>query len=112
MHGSVDLDPLVQSDNDRMPLRSRLLAVPELRARYLRYVQQIVDEALDWNQLGPIVENHRDLIDPIVKADTRKMVTYKAFIDATSSDESTPEDVMSLKKFSQQRSHFLRQSSQ
>ncbi len=49
--GSVDLDPLVGLDNDRMSLRSRLLAIPELRERYLQYVDQIVEDSLAWEKL-------------------------------------------------------------
>ena len=36
-----DLDPLVGLDDTRKPLRSRLLAVPALRARYLDHVRTI-----------------------------------------------------------------------
>src|SRR5262249_14431991 len=41
------LDPLIGLDDPRKPLRSRLLAVPSLRARYLKYVRQIAEESLD-----------------------------------------------------------------
>lgn len=108
-HGGVDLDPLVGLDNDRMPLRSRLLAVPELRGRYLRYVNQIVEESLSWEKLGPVVEHHRNLIDALVKADTRKLTSYDAFVEATSLGDLNSDAGMSLKKFSIERSKYLRQ---
>ena len=45
---SADLDPLVGLDDPRMPLRSRLLAVPELREQYLANVRTIARQSLDW----------------------------------------------------------------
>ena len=90
-----------------MPLRSRLLAVPELRARYLQYVEQIAKESLNWRKLGPVVEGYRDLIDPLVKADTRKTTSYEAFEMATRSGSDSTDGPMSLNKFAVERSKFL-----
>src|SRR5207249_12155300 len=39
----VELDPLVGLDDARKPLRSKLLAVPALRAKYLEYVRTIAE---------------------------------------------------------------------
>ena len=36
------------------PLRSKLLAVPALRARYLSYVSEIAERWLDWQTLEPV----------------------------------------------------------
>ena len=104
-HGGVDLDPLVGLDNERMPLRSRLLAVPELRERYLSYVKQIAEESLNWKTLGPVVAAHRELISETVKADTRKLTSFDAFVSSTGTD--TEGEQMSLKKFAQERSEYL-----
>ena len=41
--GGADLDPLVGLDDTSKPLRSKLLAVPALRERYLAYVRDIAD---------------------------------------------------------------------
>ena len=38
---SAELDPLVGLDDATKPLRSKLLAVPALRERYLSYVRDI-----------------------------------------------------------------------
>jgi hypothetical protein len=91
-----------------MPLRSRLLAIPELRERYLKYVNQIADESLAWSKLGPVVEGYRDLIEPLVKADTRKLSTNEAFLAATSSDLKETGDQMSIKKFATERIKYLK----
>lgn len=106
-HGGVDLDPLIGLDSDRMPLRSKLLAVPELRQRYMGYVNQIATESLDWNKLGPVVEGYRDLVEPLVKQDTRRLSSYEAFQASTRSGESAEAAPMSLYKFAHERSKFL-----
>jgi len=43
-------DPLCWFERRSKPLRSRLLAVPALRARYLAHVRTIAEEWLDWKQ--------------------------------------------------------------
>ena len=44
-------DSLVGLDDTSKPLRSKLLAVPALRARYLGYVREIADKWLDWRTI-------------------------------------------------------------
>jgi hypothetical protein len=79
MGGGVDLDPLVGLDDAAKPLRSRLLAVPALRERYLGHVRAIATKWLDWNTLGPLATKYQALIAADVKLDTRKLDTYEAF---------------------------------
>jgi hypothetical protein len=66
-------------DDDNKALRTKLLAVPALRDRYLTYVRDIAEHWLDWKTLGPIAEKHRALIAADVKADTRKLYSSEAF---------------------------------
>ena len=56
-----------------------LLAVPELKKRYLGYVKDIAENWLDWEKLGPLARKYHDLIDPLVKIDTRNLDSYEAF---------------------------------
>jgi hypothetical protein len=77
--GGADLDPLVGLDDASKPLRSKLLAVPALRERYLGYVRDIATKWLDWQRLGPIAEGYHTLIAADVKADTRKLETDEGF---------------------------------
>lgn len=77
--GGADLDPLVGLDDATKPLRSKLLAVPALRERYLNYVRDIATTWLDWQRLGPIAEGYHAVIAADVKADTKKLDTYEAF---------------------------------
>ncbi len=52
-------DPLVALSDTNKALRGRLLQVPALRTRYLRYVGEIAEQWLDWNVLG-VTEARRE----------------------------------------------------
>jgi hypothetical protein len=99
--GSPSLDPLVGLNSDNRPLRSKLLAVPALRDKYMGYVREIATKWLDWNTLGPIVERHRALIDADVKIDTRQLYSYDEFVAGIAGPER------SLKTFAASRREFL-----
>jgi hypothetical protein len=110
----VELDPLVGLDDERKPLRSRVLAVPALRARYLAKVRLIAEEWLDWKKLGPIVAQYRSLIAKEVETETRGLTNYSAFLKATADEvEEVAEDQqrrrreMSLRSFADQRRAYL-----
>ncbi|MBI3864810.1 MAG: CotH kinase family protein [Planctomycetia bacterium] len=75
----VELDPLIGLDDPRKPLRSKLLAVPALREKYLHYVRMIAEESLDWKNLGPVVAQYRALIEKEVEADTKKLESFEDF---------------------------------
>ena len=66
------LDPLVGPDDPSKPLRSKLLAGPALRARYLGYVRDVANRWLDWKTLAPTVGSYHALIEQEVARDTRK----------------------------------------
>jgi spore coat protein CotH len=80
---SFDLDPLIGLDDAGKPLRSKVLAVPSLRARYLQHVHTLAEKSLDWNSLGPVVAEFRSLIEHEVEADTRKLSSFGDFQKAT-----------------------------
>ena len=108
-HGGVDLEPLVGIDNPRMPLRSKVLAVPALRRRYLEHLRTIATTSLDWNALGPVVAGCRRLIEKHVRADTRKLDSFEAFQAATSGEppREGQQAGPSLRSFVEQRRRFL-----
>src|SRR4029079_5154649 len=85
---SVELDPLIGLDDASKPLRSKLLAVPALRARYLRYVRDIADRWLDWNRRGAIALRYQALIAADVKADTHKLYGFDGFNAGAADSES------------------------
>ena len=92
-----DLDPLVGLNDTSRPLRSKLLAVPALRARYLASVRDIAERWLDWQTLGPLAQKNHDLIAADVRADTRKIYSSEEF-DA---------GLSALKDFVEKRRAFL-----
>lgn len=114
-HGNVDLDPLVGLDDDRMPLRGRLLKLPQLREKYLEHVREIADRSLDWEHLGPVIAQQRSLIEEAVKIDTRKLGTTEAFLKATAEEPATAESASegqpprstSLHEFADKRRKYL-----
>jgi spore coat protein CotH len=95
--GGAELDPLVGMNDVTKPLRSKLLAVPALRERYMTYVRQIASKWLDWNTLSPIAQRHQALIAADVKADTRKL----------NSNEQFEAGLATLKTFADTRRAFL-----
>jgi hypothetical protein len=110
----IELDPLVGLDDARKPLRSKLLKVPELRARYLSFVKRIADEWLDWKRLGPVVAGYRALLEREVEADTRKLTSLEAFRAATAESPALPEGgegrrfpQESLREFADRRRAYL-----
>ena len=98
---SAELDPLVGLNDASKPLRSKLLAVPALRERYLSYVREIAEKHLDWKTLGPRVQQYQALIAEDVKADTRKLYSFDAFKNGVDGEER------SLKNFVEKRRTFL-----
>ncbi len=106
--GGIALDPLVGLQNPRMPLRSKVLAVPALRTRYLANVKTIAEKSLDWKSLGPVVAAYRALIEKEVEADTRKLDPFAAFLRQTADDAvDSPGRGMSLRAFADQRRKLL-----
>jgi hypothetical protein len=77
--GNAQIDPLVGINDPSKPLRSRLLAVPALRQKYLEYVRDIATRWLDWNAILPIVKSSHDLIASDVRSDTRKLGDVAGF---------------------------------
>jgi hypothetical protein len=93
----AELDPLIGFDDPAKPLRSKLLAVPALRQRYLAYVREIAERWLDWPTLEPLVAQYQALIAADLKADTRKLDTAEDFHTG----------IAGLRRFVEQRRAFL-----
>lgn len=122
--GGLELDPLVGLEDETKPLRSRLLAVPEYRARYLGYVRDIAEKWLDWARLGPLARRYHDLIADEVRADTRKLFSTAAFLRSLEGGRTPPDSAdaqgtgerprlgpgrekIPLREFAEQRRAFL-----
>jgi hypothetical protein len=107
---------MIGADDPRKPLLSKLLAVPALKARYLHYLRQIATQDLNWNQIRPLVERHRALLEREIAADTRKLDTLEAFEQAlglSASAAGGPQQdprvrgPMSIREFVEKRSAYL-----
>jgi hypothetical protein len=103
----VDLHPYVATTNSRMPLRSKLLAVPYLRARYLEMLRRIAAVDLDWDNIGPVVAGYRKLIEKEVEIDSRKLYTLAEFKMFTGDRAVSEGREMSLRAFCEQRRKYL-----
>jgi spore coat protein CotH len=115
----VELDPLVGLDDARKPLRSKLLAVPALKAKYLANVKKIAEDALDWKKFGPVVSQYRKLIEKEVEIDSRKLDSFEAFKRNTDDNPPAaggppgggfgrgPGQGMNVRAFAEQRQKYL-----
>jgi len=81
------LSPVAQEQTDSLPVISRLLAIPHLRARYLAHIRTIIKEWLEWQILRPMINDYITLIDEEVKADDKKLYDYDAFASNRGKDE-------------------------
>jgi len=75
----IELDPLVAANDPSKTLLHRLLAVPAYRTRYLELVRDIATRWLDWNRIGPEMQEWHRMLSPYVEADTRKLDSFEAF---------------------------------
>jgi hypothetical protein len=111
--GGIELDPLVGLNDASKPLRSKLLAVPSLRAKYLEYVKAVARDGLDWQKFGPLVKQNRELIEKEIEIDTRKLTSFAAFQRLTAdaavggAGGGGPGGGMSLRAFAEQRRAYL-----
>ncbi|HQR08134.1 MAG TPA: CotH kinase family protein [Gemmatales bacterium] len=111
----VELDPLVGLNDTTKPLRSKLLALPALREKYLRNIRTIAEKSFDWKALEPVVAQYRALIDKEVEMDTRKLESYEEFLKFTAGAVSTapepprrgPSSGMNIRAFAEQRQKYL-----
>jgi len=99
------VSPTTHSENEMRPVISRLLSVPEWKARYIAHVRTVVDEWLDWEVIQPTVEEYHSLIDDEVQKDDKKLYRYQDF--TTSADGQATGRSSSLKQFVTQRREFL-----
>ena len=91
--------PVAHEGNAARPLIHRWLSNQDSRARYLAHVRTVVDEWLDWEVLGPIVNEYQALIDAEVQQDDKKLYDYQDFAIRTPAD---------LERFVTQRREYLR----
>ena len=101
--GGTELSPLVAQNETNKPIIAKVLAVPALRAKYLAYVRDIAEKSMDWNTLGPVIKQYRDLIADDVARDTRKLFSTDDFLRTTADDPAPG----TLRSFFEGRRAFL-----
>jgi spore coat protein CotH len=104
---NAEADPFANTDDPNKAMRHKLLAVPEYRKKYLEYIRDIARDSLDWDKIGPKIEDYRTLIGAQVEADTRKLYSLEQFTSSTYGDGEDNPPANTLKGFIQQRREFL-----
>jgi hypothetical protein len=93
----TQLSPMHQFGNTNRPVITRLLAVSELKQRYLAHMRTVLQEWFNPSVLNPLVDQHRDLILADFVTDTKKGYTMQVFSN----------DLAAVRTFVQQRSAWL-----
>jgi hypothetical protein len=94
------------------PVLNRVLAVPELRQRYLAHYRTVKRD-LTWTYFEPIFTAHRNLIDAAVQADPKKLYSYQLFQNNFTSTVNMPlpglagGPIVGLQQFVADRGTFL-----
>ena len=67
--------PFLNEDDPNYPLLNRLLAVPELRQRYMAHVRTILEEVFDPGFYNPVIDTFNLLIRDHVLSDPKSTIT-------------------------------------
>ncbi len=100
------VSPTTHIDNDMRPAISRLLNIPEWKARYIAHVNTVVDEWLNWDVLEPVIIEYHNLIDEEVREDNKKLYSYEDF--GNSIDGEQGGRALSFEQFVTKRREFLK----
>jgi CotH kinase protein/Lamin Tail Domain len=102
--------PTMNFDAPDKPVLSRMLAVPELRQRYLAHYR-VMRRDLNWDYFGPRFQARRALLDAAVKADPKRLYSYANFQDNFTDDVmlngEVSAQVVGLRNFVSQRAMVL-----
>jgi hypothetical protein len=93
----VNWSPFYHETNANYPLLNRLLAVPELRQRYLAHFRTLLNEEMDTTSAFQLLDNYKTQIDTMVFNDPKKIYTYSNFTT----------EVAALKTFIRNRRTYL-----
>ena len=78
-NNAVNRGPFYNADDVNYPLLNRMLAVPELRQRYLAHLRTLITEKMQPGTLNALLSSWSTLIDAEVNVDLKKLYTYAAF---------------------------------
>ena len=86
------------------PLLNKLLAVRSLKQRYLGYIRHIAENWLDWDKIGPLVQQYQSVIAADIEKDTHKLDSTEAFKAGLIEDQGRR---MGIKSFVEKRRAYL-----
>jgi spore coat protein CotH len=89
--------PFYREANPDYPLMNRLMAVPELRQRYLAHVRTIMDQSFEISFIEAEIDAYAARIQQHVQDDPKKLYTYNQFL----------QEVPKLKQFFALRRNFI-----
>lgn len=98
----INWSPFYNADKVNYPLLNRLLAVPEIRQRYLAHFRTLMAETFDPVIVHPLIDQYAAFIDTEVQADPKKLYSYANFQSETNA----------LKTFFTNRFNFLKSNSE
>ena len=102
------LDIFTGEDHPGIPITSKLLKNPAVRARYVAHVRTIHRQWIDWETVEPVIDVYRKLIGDEVKKDTRRLTTFKAYQDGIGMGKESGRNVSpGLKAFFKGRKSYL-----
>ena len=76
-----ELSPTYNKFDKNKPVLNRLLDVGKLRQRYFAHMRTMVEYDFRYAVLGPLLEEYKARLDPLVLADDKKIYTYQQFLD-------------------------------
>ena len=73
--------PFYNADDPNFVLLHKLLAIPELRERYLAHFRTIIANSLNPTYINNLIDQYADFIDNYVDNDPQKIYTYDDFLN-------------------------------
>ncbi len=81
---NITWSPFYNETNTNFPLLNKLLAVPNIRQRYLAHFRTILAESFNPEVMTGLIDTYADKIDAYIQADPKKMMTHAQFTDEVS----------------------------
>ncbi len=76
---NVAWSPFYHADNANYPLLNRLMAVQDLRQRYLAHLRTVITSSLNGPEGANLIQSYKQRIDTMVQNDPKKLMTYTQF---------------------------------
>ncbi len=110
----VRLDPFYQFTHAQRPLITRTLGHSPWRHYYLAQIRALLDDGYDWATIGAWVKELQTLIEPELRADTKRIYSMQDFADNVVRDVSITvnlvrQTIPGLEPMVKGRAAFLRQ---